>query len=208
MKITKGLNPVVRAAGVISAVAIVTGGVTFAALSSSVTLSDNSLSTADASLKIYDFSTGAFGETAQGFTLNNLVPGEYTDKQHFYFLNDSEADLSVSASANDDVSLNGVAAEDVKIKFSSMSCEGDDSTVNTTLAALQAGAVELPCNPLNEGAQGNATVGQETTEGNYSVEFKVTNVQNAGASVNNLDLVFDGTIGTVTPPPTGIPTGE
>ncbi len=205
MKISKGISPITRAVGVFSAVAIVVGGVTFAALNSSATLSDNTLSTADASLKIYDFGTAAFESDAPGFNLSNLVPGAYSDKQLFYFLNDGEGDLTVTASVGDgdatttadDPVLTGVTAANVKLKFTSNApgCAAD--TVETTLALLQAGDVALPCNPLSQGAQGNASAGAEETEGNYSVEFKLANVADEGASVNNLDIVFDGTIGTV-----------
>src|SRR5687767_2695010 len=92
------INPALRAAGVLSAVAVLVGGVTFAALQSSATLTNNTISSADASLLLWD--GDSFESTATGFTVEELVPGEWTEENLFYFKNDSAADLDVTVAAS------------------------------------------------------------------------------------------------------------
>jgi hypothetical protein len=195
MKISRGINPVVRAIGVFSAVAIVAGGVTYAALADSVTLADNSASTANSDLKIWD--GGDWAKQATGFNLANLVPGDYSEPYFFYFKNDSTADLELTAGLSNDeanpISLNGVASEDVKLRFMSHAPGCSENTTTVTLAELQVGSIELPCNPLDVEAQGNA--GVPATEGNYSVEVKIVSTDDQeGATISNLDLLFTGTV--------------
>lgn len=193
MKITKGLNPVVRAAGVISAVAIVTGGVTFAALSSSVTLSNTTLSTADANLQIYSFTNAAFGTEAEGFNLGNLVPGQYSDEQKFYLKNNGDTALNITARVLSDENLTATGLgnnESLTLRFTSDKAGCVDNTSEATLGELIAGEVELPCNPLSVGAAGNS--GVDGTEGNYSVAFKFAD--GVDADISGLDLRFTGTV--------------
>lgn len=196
MKISKSISPVTRAIGVFSAVAIVAGGATYAALSSSVTLTDNSLASANSNLKIWD--GDSFENTAPGFAVTGLIPGEFSAKKFFYFQNLSDAGVDVSASipevegTDDDPILIGVEPEDVTLRFDSLAPGCSDAPVVTTLAALRIGSVELPCNELAKNAQGNSSV--EATEGNYTVEFRVDNVTGDSVSVNNIDLTFTGVV--------------
>lgn len=195
MKLSRGINPVVRAVGVFSAVAIVAGGVTYAALSDTAALVDNSASTANSDLKIWD--GGNWAEEAVGFNLTNLVPGDYSDPYFFYFRNDSTADLNLTVGlengVGNEVALDGVTPENVKLRFVSHAPECVDNTEVVSLADLQANSVELPCNPLDVDAQGNAGVPE--TEGNYSVEVKIVETEDdEGATIGNLDLLFTGSV--------------
>lgn len=204
MKITKGLNPVVRAAGVISAVAIVTGGVTFAALSSSVTLTDSTISTANANLQIFDGTV--FANTAPGFAVTGLVPGAGSEENEFYLRNAGDTDLKVTAAivgtpTAPEGGYGFAGWENLKVNFKSLEPGCVNNTVNTTAEALMAGEVELPCNPLTEGAQGNNSV--PATEGNYTVSFDIAAAAVTGesAGITDLDLRFTGTaVGSTSAP--------
>jgi len=200
------LNPVARAVGVISAVAVLVGGVTFAAMQSQVTLTNNTISGADANLLIWD--GDSFESTAPGFQLNNLIPGAWTDESFFYFQNAGDTDLDVTAVASNPgdspATLGFDNWEDLKVKFTSHSpaCTGEDSFVETDMAHLIAEDVELPCNSLDKDAQGNSAV--PGTEGNYSVSYKVAEDQVTG-DINVSPFIYTFT-GTVAATPAPVPT--
>ncbi len=207
MKISKGISPVTRAVGVFSAVAIVTGGVTFAALQSSATLTDSSISTANAELQVYDFTAGQYASTAPGFVIDNLIPGEGVEKS-FYLRNNGQTALNVSARVP---ALPGAPAdgfgfsgyENVKVSITGEKC---DVTVDTNLQALFDAAVALPCNSLLAGEAGNSTV--DGTAGNYDVTFDIDPavITGSSAGVGDFDIVFTGT--AVATPPAAPPAGE
>jgi len=193
MRKFKGFSPLVRAIGVFSAVAVIVGGVTFAAISSSVTLTGNTFSTANADLKIWNGSE--YTDTSTGFTVNNLVPGQFSDPNFFYFRNDSGTPLDLTAEVTGNPTTTGVANKDVTLQFKSYAPGCVDNTKEYTLAELKdATPDELPCNPLASGATGNS--GVQNTEGNYSVAFKVDNVNKNGATVSGLNLRFTGMVGS------------
>lgn len=190
------INPVARAIGVISAVAILVGGVTFAALQSQVTLTDNTIGSADSNLQIWDGATWA--QTAPGFAVDDLIPGEWSDENFVYFKNASEADLDVTAKISEPVAppegfgFSGWENLKVKIKAYAPDCLGN--TKETDFAALITGNVEMPCNALSEGATGNG--GVEATEGNYSLSYKIAPEVVTGTDVNvgEFDYTFTGTV--------------
>lgn len=204
MKITKGLNPVVRAVGVLSAVGIIVCGVTYAAFTNTVTLASNSVNSADASLRIWDGTN--FSTTAQGFNITDLIPGEYTKPQAFYLQNSGNTPLKVTAhvpTAPTTASDYGFTGwENLKVQIMSNEAGCVDKTVDTDMKALLEGQVELPCDPLTAGAAGNNQTGKEDTEGNYTVAFKVpTEALKPGAtdiSLENFNFDFTGTV-TSTP---------
>jgi len=184
-------SPVARAIGVISAVTVLVGGVTFAALQSQATLTNNTLSAADSSLLIWNGT--AFADTAPGFAVDDLVPGDWTEENFFYFKNDSEGALKIAATASvPAVVEDQTAPEDVKVRFTSHAPECEDNTMETTLAALVEGDVELPCNPLAEDAQGNSGVPE--TAGNYSFAYKVDLGEEEDINVGAWDYTFKGTL--------------
>lgn len=189
-------NPVLRAVGVISAVAVLVGGVTFAALQSQATLTDSTISTSTAGLEIWD--GDSFEKTAPGFTITDLVPGEGSDENFFYLQNNGGTDLDITARVPDapDEPPEGYGFsgwENLKVTFTSHEADCEDDTVETDMAALLAGEVALPCNPLSEGAQGDAN--NHSAEGTYSVVFDIdpSAVNGEQAQVGNFDLRFTGT---------------
>ena len=196
------INPVVRATVVIGAVAALVTGVTFAALQSQATLADSTISSANANLLLWDGDT--FESQAPGFTVTGLIPGEGSGKQFFYFQNAGDTALNLSvhvpaapAEPGDGYGFSGW--ENLKVTFTN---EATDQTVDTDMAALMAGNVTLPGNPLPFGAQGNNQAGQENTPGNFSAEFDIdpSAVTGDHAGVGAFDMTFTGTA-TATPAP-------
>lgn len=191
------MSPLTRAVGVISAVAILVGGVTFAALQSQATLTDNTIASANADLKLWD--GDSFESEAPGFTVTGLVPGEGSGPNLFYFQNAGETDLNISAhvpvAPEEPQGGYGFSGwENLDVTFKNLSDDCAEGPVETDMGALLAGDVELPCNPLSEGATGNNQPGAEGTEGNYSVEFDIHPEAVTGdhAGVGSFDIVFSG----------------
>lgn len=197
MTLTRQINPVIRAVAVIGAVMALVTGVTFAALQDSVTLQNNTIASANADLLIYDGAT--FSETAPGFTVTDLVPGEGSQEYKFYLKNNGAAPLKIAATVpNEPAAPAGgydfTGWENLKVTVKNYEAGCADDTVNTTMAALLAGEVELKCNPLAAGAQGNNGAGAEETEGNYGITFDIDPASVTGDSpgVGNFDIVLTG----------------
>lgn len=238
MVIARKMNPVARAIATIAAVATLVTGATFAALSSSVTLTGNTISAADANLQIWNGTT--FTNTTEGFAVDDLVPGEWSEENFIYFKNVSGTPLNLTASSSEPQLAEGEDSfgfsgwENLKVRITSHNPDcaddneglttmtnndsddneepghSDSNVVETDMAALIAGDVELPCNSLGESAQGNA--GNEGTEGNYSLAYKISSSAVGDSDDINIgayDLTFTGTVaGTEDEPGTGTPPGD
>lgn len=184
------INPTLRAIGVISAVAVLVGGVTFAALNSQATLTNSSINSATASLKLWD--GDSWDSTAPGFIITDLIPGTGVTKP-LYMQNAGTVGLNVVAHVPVAPSATGFSGWEnltVAIKSYKPAC---GITVNTNMADLLAGDVALPCNTFTAGAAGDGNV--QWTEGNYDFKFDITPaaVTGSSASVGNFDIVFSGT---------------
>jgi hypothetical protein len=172
------LSPIARAIGVMGAVTVLVTGVTFAALSSTATLSGNTLSAADSNLLVWDQPAGAFESDAPGFNVTDLIPGEGSGENFFYLQNNGDGAVHVSAHvptapAEPEGGYGFSGWDNLKLTFKSYAPDCEDNTLNTTMEALLAGNVTLPCNTLAKDATGNNQPGQEATEGNYSVKFDI-----------------------------------
>lgn len=195
------INPVLRAVGVIGAVAALVTGVTFAALSSSATLTGNTLSTGTASLKIWDGTV--FANTAPGFAVNNIVPGTPSAPRNFYLQNAGGVPLEVKAQISQPFSVAGITDyADVDVKITGF-C---GLTETYTMAQIIAGPVALPCDPLNAGNAGDS--GDFTKPGSYSVSYDIDPSTTFGdqASVGAFNYTFTGTqpAAPVAPVPSGL----
>lgn len=180
---------IVRSVGVIAATAILATGVTWAALSSSpVTLDDTNLTTGTASLKIWDGST--FTASAPGFQINNLIPGTDSDAQRFYFQNDGDISLNLTARVIGSPGSTGITSwGGVKVIFTE---EESGLTQEYTISELIAGPVDLPGDGVEAGVQGDSN--STNADGNYNVRFNIEsdNVTGSSASITDLDIQFDG----------------
>lgn len=185
------INPTMRAVGVISAVAILAGGVTYAALTSNTaTLADNTIHTVNASLKIWNGS--AFGTSATGFHVTNLVPGTGVSNA-FYLQNDGTTDLDLNAHVSSAPTLTGITGNDLsKVKVDIT----DDHTglvTHTDLAALT-GVAPVPLNDSAFPAGATADSNTPGTDGNFHIKFDIDPTAAIGqsASVSSFDIDFGG----------------
>lgn len=216
------INPVARAIVVIGAVMALVTSVTFAALQSQATLTNNTISTATAGLLLWD--GDSFESAAPGVTVTGLIPGDWSEDYPVYFQNSGEGPLYLRASVPetpalpegmDDYGFSGW--ENLKVAIKGYCAPaGEESTehlraqrrgdwkhwgdeekshvVRTDMAALLAGDVELPCGPLAEGAVGDANT--PNTAGNYSLSFKIKPdaITGESAGVGNFNIVFTGSL--------------
>jgi hypothetical protein len=183
-------GPIGRAVAVMGVTAGMVTGVTFAALNSTATLTNNTISTADTSLLLWD--GDSFEATAPGFTITDLVPGQGTDPQVFYFQNTSDLNEKVTARVINAPSAEGFTGwENLKVTFTDLN---SGETNSGTFQDLLNNEFNLP-NSLDANAMGNNQSGEEDTEGNYSVTFDIDPAAVTGdsASVGSFDLTFTAT---------------
>lgn len=190
------LSPTLRAVGVMSAVAVVAGGVTFAALTSNTAvLADSTIDSATASLKVWDGTT--WNTTAPGFHITHLVPGTGVDEP-LYLNNDGDVNMTVAAhvptlpaAPSYGYGFSGFNNLTVTITNEDSTCTTANPAV-TNMAALNAGNVPLPCS-LAAGAAGNNSVTDHA--GNYLVHFDINPAAVTGsqAGVGTFDIDLTGT---------------
>lgn len=183
------VNPVFRAVGVIGAVAALVTGITFAALNSQATLTNSTIDTATANLKLWD--GDSFESSAPGFTITNLIPGTGSGNLPFYFQNSGGVGLNLTAHVPAAPTASGFSGwNNLKVTFHN---DFTDSTTSTNMQDLLDGNVPLSGGALSAGAQGNS--GAPNTEGNFTAKFDITPaaVTGSSASVGAFNIDFAGT---------------
>ena len=183
------LNPVVRATGIICLTAALVTGVTFAALSSSAPLTNNTLASATANLEV-DSQNDGFATTDPGFTFTGIVPGGVGSGDSSFKLNNAgSTDLEISVNLDAAPVWTVVPAssvDDTKVHVT-FTCEDGDLTpytVTTTVANLVAGPVSLVGDNLAIGQTANCTVSVSMDAGAFT---------GSSASSDTFDFVFTGT---------------
>lgn len=181
-------QPIARAVMVVSAVAVLATGVTYAALQSpGATLTGNTISTATADLRIGTATT--FGATKAGFSFNNVVPGGSPapiDGNIFYMKNYGSAPLALKASiGSTPINSSNVDLSKVHIVLSRV--DGSPSqkfSVSALVAAHATGGLAVTDNLVG------------TTPGQYKIQVAMDDDAFAGttASISGVDIVFTGTI--------------
>ena len=181
----KNQAALVRAIAILSGVAVLVTGVTFAALQSQqATLTGNSIQSATADLRI-GTSQSTFDASRNGFSFKDLVPGGPAvpaDGHTFYLKDYGSASLklrlalgSVPANtANMDLSK-------VKLVLNRVDTASADQTIS--LKALSETGLQLT-DPINAG-----TVAQYKLRAVMEADA----YEGTGAAVTGIDLVFSGT---------------
>jgi hypothetical protein len=202
MKVTKGINPVLRAVGVVGAVVALAGGVTYAAFGNAVALTGTSLSTTAVNLKIWNGTT--FADTAPGFNLENLSVNNYSPKQLLRLNNISDQPIPVVLKLGNNTSTrmpvyDGMNYHNIKVKvtaewYDADSCTDENNSIVAPLLDMYYNTkFDLPCGPLPAGADGNPQ-GDSTKSfvGQYSIQFLVTGLNEGATSgnIHDLDLEF------------------
>lgn len=194
------INPLARAIGVFSAVAVLASGATFAALQSQATLTDNTIQSATADLHVNNLENGGeYGETDTGFEFTGLVPGDdyQGEAQEFSLKNNGDVDLgltihkamgemAIKTDENDpEPGTLDPTKVMVKIAKVGVQTDEDENWVEYTLAQLDE-MKNLPGGPLSH------TDGSDTQT--YSIQVKLLEgaVEGEGGELVDFDLVFTG----------------
>ncbi len=176
-----------RAIGVISAVAILVTSVTFAAIQSQATLTNSTISTGTAGLKLWD--GDSYESVAPGFTVTNLVPG--TPKEFpFYAQNSGDVPLALTVTVPGAPSASGFSGwENVKVVIT----DDEGHVTNTDMGALLAGPVAITTaeDPFSVGSTGDSNA---DVEGNFTISFDIApaSITGSSASVGGFNLDFVG----------------
>jgi hypothetical protein len=182
--------PILRAAGVVTAVVIIVSGVTFAALQSQQdTLTGNTIETATANLQLSTDGTN-YSDSHSGFDFNNIVPGGQsvpTTGYPFYLKNSGGTPLSLKlAVSSTPANPNSVDLSKVNVLLTPV---GTGTGVQTfTLQSLIAGS-----------SSGGLAITSGNLASGVSQQFKLQvsmasdAVSGSGASLGNIDFSFSGT---------------
>jgi hypothetical protein len=184
----QNINPLVRAVGIFSAVAVIVTGATMAVFNTNtVALNDNSISVNQDVLRIWD--GASFSTSATGFSFN-VSAGSESSQQPFYLQNLGEAALTLSAQVAPSPDLQNI--DDAKVHIKIFDKDGTTVLLDKTLAELT-GTDNVLTGQLDALATGNS--GASGTEGNFSLSVKVDAdaPTDNPASVNNIDLLVTGT---------------
>ena len=182
------VGAVSRAAGVISAVVVLMTGVTYAALQSpQATLTNSTISSATADLRIGTSAT-SFSSTRVGFNFVDLIPGGIAapvDGNIFYLKNYGNANLGLHISISS-IPVNLSNVDLTKVSF--VITRQDTSTAQTfTVKAL-----------VDSYINGGLSF-TDSLSGSVVAEYKLQAIMSAdaftgqNAQISDLDLVFTGT---------------
>jgi len=169
---------IARAVGIIGATAALVTGVTFAAFTSTATLSDNTISTATAGLEI----NGHLG-SQPGFTLTGYVPGTNVTVP-FTLTNSGGVPLAVTAQVVPGVSFANVGVTDYSKVSVTITNTVTTNHYTTDFGTLLTGFAipELSNMPAGSSDTYNATL-----------NIDPSGVTGTTASLSDFDIVFTGT---------------
>jgi hypothetical protein len=191
---SRGLQPLARAVMVVTAVAVLATGVTYAALQSpAATLSGNSISTATADLKISTTtatSSTSFAATKTGFNFTNIVPGATpapSDGNLFYLKNFGAVPMALKVSiGTTPVNASNVDLSKVYIVLTRLdgTTTSQKLSVASLIASQTSGGLALTDNLAG------------VTAAQYKTQIVMDDDAFTGSSatISGIDLVFTGTV--------------
>lgn len=194
------VHPITRAIGVFGAVAALVTGVTYAALNSQATLTNNIISSATADLQVK--STGSFAAQDAGFAFSGIVPGgpAVPAAGHaFQLKNNGSTDLDVAVSVPTAPTFTGGTVDQTKVELV-IACSttgGKNFSKTASLSALVAahptGGLLTTPDFLPTGTDGtaNCTAKMQMAADAFS--------GSGGVSSGFFNIVFTGTPHTVAP---------
>jgi hypothetical protein len=184
----RSFQPLFRAVTVISSVAILATGVTYAALQSQqAVLSGNSIKTATADLKIGTSDT-SFAASRAGFSFGSVVPGASAvpaEGNSFYLKNSGVPALALKVGISSiPVNTNNVDLSKTYLVFTRVDT---NATQKISLAALMAAGT---ANPV---AITDYLAGGATAQYKAQVAMDTDAFTGQNADVTGIDIVFTGT---------------
>lgn len=166
----------------IMAVMIIAGGVAYAMLQNSGTITGNTISTADASLLVSTDGVD-YGQSAPGFSFDGIVPGGYAAPYggyRIYLKNAGDTDLDLDLSL-DGAPSNPDSADLSKINVGLTDVSGDTPPRGFILDSLIGGSQPI------EGELAPGAVRQ------YRLQALAADDAAPGTTISDIDLVFTGT---------------
>lgn len=197
----KRITAYARAFGVVGAMSVLAAGATYAAFSADAELVGTTMTSATADLDIA--TTDGFDQTAQGFTVSGLVPGEPSKEFSLYLRNQGGVPLTLNAEIEEPVMFSGLGGEPgstsqtplraVIVTITDKSVESGEVITTDLYEFTKSDGQEWPGAPLSAGATGSSSA--IFKEGNYSVQFELdsSKVEGESASVEAFDIKFTGT---------------
>jgi hypothetical protein len=184
----RSFQPLFRAITVISSVAILATGVTFAALQSQAAiLTGNSIKSATADLQI-GTTASSFAASRTGFSFGNVIPGSSAmpaDGNSFWLKNGGAPALTLKAAVSSTpVNTANVNLAKVYIVFTRLDT---NTTQKLALSSLIAGYTG-PAVTLTDNLAGGATAQYKT-----QVSMDADAFSGQSADITGIDLVFTGT---------------
>jgi hypothetical protein len=189
MKRARNIKPLTRAVGIVAAVMIIVGGVTFAALQSQQNvLAGNTIQTATANLQLSTDGTN-YSDSHSGFDFNNIVPGGQAvpiTGYPFYLKNGGGTPLALKfAVASVPTNPNNVDLSKVSVLLSTIGSgtAAQSFSLQMLMLASSSGGLAINGNNLASGA-----VQQ------YKLQVSMTSdaVTGSSASLGNIDFAFSG----------------
>lgn len=183
------ISPVIRAVLVVGAVAALVTGVTFAALDSEATLTDNDLASATVGLQVNNTDNGGDpAATDTGFDITGLVPGsEYLPPgYHFSLTNTGDTDMRVKVKVTGGTESGTVDKTKVHFRFDNTT-DATSSPVEYTWAELEAAGQTLPgvSDPDDLGVA-------ETNHFDMRVKLDADAITGSSASIDDFTFTFTG----------------
>lgn len=190
MNAIRSASPIVRAVGVIGVVAALVTSVTYAALQSQATLTNNTISSATAGLSVNNTDDAApGGATDVGFAFTGVVPGGASSSVgNFTLANDGTSDLDISVAVPTlptwVVTPSGTV-DNTKVTVA-ISCTAGSVTFagSATLSSMNAGPVDLTGGQLAQGQTATCTA---------SISMAADAFTGSSATATDFDFVFTGT---------------
>jgi hypothetical protein len=197
MVLAQKISPLVRAVAVIGSVAALVSGVTFAALQSQATLTDNTISSATAGLVVNNQvgNDTTFSPAEPGFAFTNLIPGTASDAKPFQLRNSGTVPLDVYVELNNEEVLPaGVTGDEISFTFTPLAVGG--TTVTKTWTELTTAPQSLLPNFANN----------VNASADYTVSVTIAPTVTASSiNITAFDFVFSGATVGSTPTP-AVPT--
>ena len=188
------MSPMVRAIAVIGAVAALVTSITLAALSSTATLTGNTIASATAELLVDSDGDATFESSDGGFVFDDVVPGGSpapVPGHDFDLQNNGDVEMDISVSIP--LQPTGTNIPDFDKVDAVLSCTTDSGT---TTFSVTASLQEL----FDTGAAmtGDTMLPAEVAECTAQVQMDADAVSGSEGSVDPFDLEFTGT-NVVTP---------
>lgn len=194
------VNPVTRAIAVFGVVATLVTGITYAALTSQATLTNNIISSASANLQVK--STGSFATQDAGFAFTGIVPGGPAMPlagNAFQLRNAGDTDLDISVSVPTAPTFTGGTVDQSKVDLV-LSC-------STTGGKVFSKTIDLAALVGAHGTGGILMTPDYLPQGTDNVANCTAKVQmdadavtgSSSVSTNFFNIVFTGTVHTTLP---------